>query len=1059
MARLAVYLFGAPRYELDGVPLALDHHKPTALLTYLLLTGQLHTRETLAALFWPEHGQARTFLRNNLYIIRQALGKTGQQWLYTNRDLVVFQPDSDVWADVSAFRHALLPCPTANHPDQYLCPICTARLEQAVTLYQADFLTGFTLRDCPDFDEWQFFQSERLRQELAGALQKLLVEYSQRHAWDAAIQVTQRWLALDPLHEPAHRRLMQLYVYAGQPTAALRQYQECERILADGLHVSPEQETLALYQAIKARQLSVPGIVKAQTPMSPPLPLTAPAQPPHNLLAPLTPLFGREQERTQLQTMLRCWEIRLVTLTGPAGVGKTRFGSQVAADLLGLFPDGVYFISLAPIRDSNLVMTAIAQILGISASDNQSPLETLKVALRHKQMLLVLDNFEHLIAAAASVTTLLATCVHMKMMVTSREVLQVQGEYEFPVSTLTVPPFQQETSLTTLAQYPAVQLFVARARAVKPDFVLDNNNALAVAAICARLDGLPLALELAAARIKLFAPQALLKKLTRRSDPAALEVLSASTRNIPERHQTLRNAIAWSYDLLTSHEQKLLRQLAVFVGGFSLQAASAVCDDPSLADERIARGLQIHWPSAEYTDVQTVSSRAQTPVQVAQSIFDGIASLVNKSLVQRDVQADGEPSFMLLETIREYGLDLLQAQDELLALQRSHAAYYLLLAVEAAPHLHGPDESAWIQRLTAEQHNLQAALDWAVAQRQITLAMHLSEALFSFWHRTSQRYEAIEMLRNIVTLADNLPPSFSYGRFLFSVALALEGRDGVTSALTFYQRSLAVSRAVGDKFNIANSLNKLGGIAYARGDYATWEANLRESEPLKLEVGGHYLYALVMGYTGRELTQLGRFAEGRALCEQALTLHRQLGDKWGLIIALLNFSQAVILQGDVDRAEVLAQEALDLAYALAANHLITITQHKLGLVALARMNYDRAAALLCDALQAFRLHKNYHAQVEALETFAKLALAQQQPQRALCLAGTLTRQYAATERVLPPVLQRNFDQMIASARQQLAPNASATAWATGEAMTLDEAVAYALAEVMNLPSRPSNNHY
>ncbi|MEZ4862403.1 MAG: tetratricopeptide repeat protein [Caldilineaceae bacterium] len=405
--------------------------------------------------------------------------------------------------------------------------------------------------------------------------------------------------------------------------------------------------------------------------------------------------------------------------------------------------------------------------------------------------------------------------------------------------------------------------------------------------------------------------------------------------------------------------------MSIFVDSFSLEAATALCAGAPATEAYITRGLQIYWPSAECPDAQSVSRHVQRPNQVAQSIFEGVTSLVNKSLVKCLPQSEGEPRFVLLETMRAYGVEQLEAQGELQAAQRAHAGYYLLLAVEAQPYLHGPEESAWLEQLTLEHHNLHAALDWAVAQQIVPLAMRLGEALFAYWHRTSYRYAALERLQGIAALADNAPPSFACSRFFFDLALATEGRHGKSAAAALYERSLAISRAAGDNFTLGNCLNKLGGLAYRRGDYATWEACLQEAEPLKLEAGGHYIHALVMGFTGRELIQLGRFAEGRALCEQALALHRELGDKWGLCIVLHSFSQAALLQGDVARAEELAQECLEIAQALNADHLIADAQTKLGRVALARADYPRAQTLLRAALQTDQPHQSYHAQVES----------------------------------------------------------------------------------------------
>ncbi|HMN31111.1 MAG TPA: BTAD domain-containing putative transcriptional regulator, partial [Caldilineaceae bacterium] len=414
----------------------LDHRKPVALLAYLAVTRQIHTRDALAALFWPEYGEARTYLRNNLWIIRKALGAWAEHWLEIEADMVGFKEGAPVWLDVAEVQRLLAACRTHGHPEQEVCARCLAYLAEAAALYQDDFLAGFTLRDSPAFDQWQFFQGERLRQQLAGTLEKLVYyHHTAQGQFDQAIAYAQRWLALDPLQEAAQRQLMQLYTWAGQPAAALRQYQACVRTLRQELHAQPAPETEALYQAIKSRQplphfalvqpkdMSFPAPnYLASTVLRPASLPTLPAvdgqeRSPNNLLAQLTPLVGREKERTLLQRFLRRQDVRLVTLTGPGGVGKTRLALQLAADVLDDFTDGAFFVPLAPVHDTGLIPSALAQTLGIHEIPGQPLLETLKSELHDRQMLLILDNYEHLVTAAPLVAELLSACSQLKLLV------------------------------------------------------------------------------------------------------------------------------------------------------------------------------------------------------------------------------------------------------------------------------------------------------------------------------------------------------------------------------------------------------------------------------------------------------------------------------------------------------------------------------------------------------------------------------------------------------------------------------------------------------------------
>ncbi len=404
---------------------------------------------------------------------------------------------------------------------------------------------------------------------------------------------------------------------------------------------------------------------------------------PNNLPVQLTPFIGREQELTAVQQLLRRADVHLLTLTGAGGAGKTRLGLQVAAELSDLFTDGVFFVNLAPIRDPALVVPAIAQALDIREETGQPLLERLREVLRHKQILLLLDNFEQVVATGVQVVELLTACPSLKVLATSREVLHVQAEHEFPVPPLELPDPKRLPDLAMLSHNTAVALFLQRAQAVKPDFQLTNSNARAIAEICVRLDGLPLAIELAAARMKLLPPQAVLVRLDQR-----LAVLTGASRDAPPRQQTLRNTLAWSYNLLDAADQGLFRRLSVFVGGCTLQAVEAVCAAPDNGDE-------------------------------AGQILDRITSLVDKSLLQQTEQEGGEPRFVMLETIREYGLERLTANGEREAARQAHGAYYLALAEEAEPHLMNQQQVVWLERLDQEHENLRAALHWLQEQGEV----------------------------------------------------------------------------------------------------------------------------------------------------------------------------------------------------------------------------------------------------------------------------------------------------------------------------------------------------
>ena len=424
---------------------------------------------------------------------------------------------------------------------------------------------------------------------------------------------------------------------------------------------------------------------------------------PNHLPIQPTPFIGREKEVAAVLHELLREDVRLVTLTGPGGVGKTRMALYVAEQLRAHFADGIWFVSLAPISDPDLVIHTITQALGLWEAGEQSMLEQLQVFLRERQVLLLLDNFEQVIRAAMHVADLLSSCPHLKVLVTSREVLHVRAEHEFPVPRLSLPDPKCLPDLVALSQYEAVTLFIQRAQAVRPEFQVTNANAQAVAEICVRLDGLPLAIELAAVRIKLLPPQALLTRLGQR-----LQLLTGNARDVPARQQTLRSTIQWSYDLLDAQEQQLFCLLSTFVGGGTLEAVEEV--SAALGDTTLP-------------------------------VLDGVASLIDKNLLQQTVQEGEEVRLLMLETVREYGWEALAKLQEREAIQAAHAAYYLALAEEAELALGGPQELLWLERLGREYDNLRAALHWLRLQgsrvegggEAAEQAVRLETALSWFW--------------------------------------------------------------------------------------------------------------------------------------------------------------------------------------------------------------------------------------------------------------------------------------------------------------------------------------
>ncbi|GAC1347255.1 MAG: LuxR family transcriptional regulator [Ktedonobacteraceae bacterium] len=661
----------------------------------------------------------------------------------------------------------------------------------------------------------------------------------------------------------------------------------------------------------------------------------------HNLPVQLTLLIGREKEVATIQRLLQRQEVRLLTLTGPGGTGKTRLGLQVAAELGDLFSDGVYFVNLAPISDPALVVPTIAQALDLKETGDQPLLDILKMSLRDKQLLLLLDNFEQVISAAPQVTDLLAACPNLKVMVTSRAVLHVQGEQEFAVPPLAMPDPKHLPDLVALSQYEAVALFLARAQAVKPEFQVTNASAPAIAEICVRLDGLPLAIELAAARIKVLPPQALLARLGQR-----LALLTGGARDAPARQQTLRNTIKWSYDLLNADEQRLFRRLSVFVGGCTLEAGEALC---------------IALDGG------------------AEQVLEGVASLLDKSLLQQTEHEGGEPRFTLLETVREYGLECLHESGEAEVSQRAHALHYLAYAEEAEPHLKGAQQVWWWRRLEQEQENLRAALVWLIGQEEGELALRLSGALWWFWNIRGSWSEGWRWLEAVLQLPQ------AQGRTTRR-AKALSGAGMVTSLIghsasrALLEESVAISRELGDKRGLTEALGWLGLDMYhstqTGTEVAASRALLEESLVLAREVDDPWLLANALRNVGEFMVDHGDYKGACLLLGESVTLYRALKDQQALSRALRELVNATLSEGQVTQAAVLAQENLELARGLDNGPDLTRALYWLAVIRSSQGEAEEAAILLEESLTLARVQGDRSIMANLLLTLGGLAIYQ-----------------------------------------------------------------------------------
>ena len=895
---LEVRLLGTFEVKQKNKAISISSRPAQSLFAYLILNaGTSHRREKLAGMLWPDslEATARDNLRHALWRVRKALATGSSTGFLQADDLTIrFKDSPDYRLDVAELEKV---------SEQASADELIAVLSQ----YQGDLLPGF-------YEEWVVLEREHLRSIFEHHMARLMSLLQDEKRWLDILDWGERWIKLGQKPEPAYRALMRAHAVKGDMSKVAALYERCVNSLRE-LSIEPSEQTKMLYERLKMGKESFETgpTVPAQAERHDSLKI--------NLPVPLTSFVGREREIEEVSRLLST--TRLLTLTGSGGIGKTRLAIQAANHLVRSYRDGLWWVELASLADGTLIPQAVAHILGVRESPDQTLAESLRDFLREKQALLVLDNCEHLISACAQLADeLLSQCANLRILATSREALGITGETTFPIPTLSFPVLSHMSQLQSLKEFESIQLFVERAVAIQPDLALTQANAFAVTQICHRLDGLPLAIELAAARVKILT----LEEIARRLDDR-FHLLTKGSRTALPRHQTLRATIDWSYGLLSEKEQILLRRLSVFAGGFTLESAEVITSGGDVA------------PS---------------------EVIDFLGSLINKSLVilqSRSGVVDGEARYGMLETIRQYAHEKLEEIEEKAEVRERHLEFFARFAERAQRGIYSTEQATWFRRLDQELGNLRVALDWNAGEDY--LSQHsarrnqyvIVSSLSLFWER-SYRSEIIEILERLLALDTGNDPTGEKAKALDVGGFVLWCLNRVPEARAYFEESIQIAEKLEDDSLLVWPLMYLGWTFWGLGEYENAKRCLERSLSIARSLGdeGRGAAAVALAYLGDIPYAQGNLAGARRLYEKAILALRELQNPSMLTPSLRRLGYVEVRQGNFAQAVHLFSESLALNRQLSHQHGTVACLAGFAAIHLAKKNFEQAA-ILCGCVE------------------------------------------------------------------------------------------------------------